>query len=83
MKEDNGYQGVGATAFDLPNSQHPDYTNKIYYGDQRVPHPINDAAKPAQVGPYLRSMLRAPHPTNSAAKIVDHAKTMRQVLSSK
>lgn len=45
MKENNGDQGVGATAFDLPNSQHPGYANKIYYGNQHVPTPCNKAAE--------------------------------------
>lgn len=45
MKEENGDQGVGATAFDYPNSQHPGYANKIYYGNQNVPRPTNSSAK--------------------------------------
>ena len=43
-KENNGSQDVGATAFDYPNSQHPNYTNHIYYGDQFVPMPNNTKA---------------------------------------
>jgi hypothetical protein len=45
MKEENGTQDVGATAFDCPNSQHPGYENRIYYGNQRVPRPTNSDAK--------------------------------------
>ena len=44
-KEENGNQDVGATAFDLPNSEHPGYPNNIYYGNQHVPHPTNSHAK--------------------------------------
>ena len=44
MKESN-YQGVGATAFDLPNSQYPYPHQKIFYGGTPVPHPTNSAAK--------------------------------------
>jgi len=58
MKEDNGDQGVGATAFDLPNSQHPDYTNKIHYGDQRVPHPTNSAAKVTPHAEVMRAFVQ-------------------------
>lgn len=43
--KDNNDQGVGATAFDLPNSQHPMYENKIYYTNHKVPRPTNIAAK--------------------------------------
>lgn len=57
MKEENGSQDVGATAFDLSNSQHPGYTNKIYYGDQRVPHPTNSAAKITPKGEVVRAVL--------------------------
>ena len=45
MKEDNGNQDVGATAFDLPNSQNPKPHAPIYYGNQYVPRPTNSAAK--------------------------------------
>jgi len=45
MKEDNGDQGVGATAFDLPNSQNPRPHDKAFYGSTPVPHPTNSAAK--------------------------------------
>ena len=57
MKEDNGSQDVGATAFDYPNSQHPRYENKIHYGDQRVPHPTNSAAKVVEPGKVMRAVL--------------------------
>jgi len=44
MKDTND-QGVGATAFDYSNDQHPAYTNNIYHTNMRVPHPTNNAAK--------------------------------------
>lgn len=44
MKEDNGDQGVGATAFDYPNSQNPKPHAKPFYGNQRVPKPCNHEA---------------------------------------
>lgn len=59
MKEDNGNQEVGATAFDLPNSQHPDYANKIYYGNQYVPHPTNEAAKKVDPAKVMNETLYA------------------------
>lgn len=57
MKEENGSQDVGATAFDLPNGQHPGYANKIHYGDQRVPHPTNSAAKIVPRDEVMRQVL--------------------------
>ena len=57
MKETNGDQGVGATAFDYPNSQHPGYENKIYYGNQHVPRPTNSAAKVTHAGEVMRAVL--------------------------
>lgn len=57
MKEDNGNQDVGATAFDYPNSQHPGYVNKIYYGNQHVPHPTNSAAKITPQAEVMRAVL--------------------------
>lgn len=59
MKEENGYQGVGATEFDYPNSQHPGYENKIYYGNQHVPHPTNRAAKITNHAKVMRQVLDA------------------------
>ena len=56
MAADN-QEGVGATAFDLPNSQHPGYENKIHYGDQRVPHPTNSAAKIVRPDEIMRAVL--------------------------
>lgn len=38
-------EDVGATAFELPNSQNPRPHFKAYYGGTPVPHPTNDAAK--------------------------------------
>ena len=57
MKEDNGSQDVGATAFDLPNSQHPNYTNHIHYGPQFVPHPTNSAAKEVDHAKVMNQVL--------------------------
>ncbi len=57
MKEDNGYQGVGATEFDLPNSQHPEYENKIHHTKMRVPHPTNEAAKNVDHAKAMRQVL--------------------------
>ena len=57
MKEDNGAQDVGATAFDYPNSQHPGYTNHIHYGPQFVPKPTNSAAKVTRADEVMRQVL--------------------------
>ncbi len=58
MKEDNGSQNVGATAFDYPNSQHPGYENKIHYGNQYVPKPTNAAAKITHPNEVMRAVLQ-------------------------
>lgn len=58
MKEDNGSQDIGATAFDYPNSQHPGYENKIYYGNQHVPKPTNEMAKHLQPFEVMRAVLQ-------------------------
>ena len=58
-KETDGYQGVGATAFDHPNSQHPYKPNKIYYGNQHVPHPTNARAKVVNHAKVMEQVLRA------------------------
>ncbi len=57
MKEDNGQQDVGATAFDLPNSQHPGYENKIFHTSVKVPHPTNSAAKVTPKSEVMRAVL--------------------------
>ncbi len=59
MKEENGNQGVGATAFDYPNSQHPDYENKIYHTKVKVPHPTNSAAKVTHPEKVMQQVLNA------------------------
>jgi hypothetical protein len=59
MKEENGDQGVGATAFDYPNSQHPDYENKIYHTKVKVPHPTNSAAKVVHPEAVMKQVLEA------------------------
>lgn len=38
-------EDVGATAFDLPNGQHPFKENHIRYGNQHVPKPNNKASE--------------------------------------
>ena len=58
MKETNGEQGVGASEFDLSNSQHPNYRNNIYYGNQSVPHPTNSRAKEVNKEKVLSSFLK-------------------------
>lgn len=59
MKEENGDQGVGATAFDYPNGQHPGYDNKIYHTAHKVPHPTNNAAKMVRPVEVMRQVLEA------------------------
>lgn len=59
MKEDNMVGGVGVTAFDLPNMQHPNYVNTIYYGNIRVPHPTNAAAKKVDHAKVMRQTVEA------------------------
>lgn len=54
MKEENGSQDVGATAFDYPNEQHPNYENKIYHTRMKVPHPTNAAAKVVNATEIMR-----------------------------
>ena len=44
-KETNGTQDVGATAFDMPNSQNPYGKPPIHYGSTKVPHPNNSTAE--------------------------------------
>ncbi len=59
MKEDNMVGGVGVTAFDYPNGQHPGYENKIYYGNQNVPRPTNEAAKKVNGAEVLAETMYA------------------------
>ncbi len=59
MKEDNGSQDVGATAFDYPNSQHPGYENRIYHTSHKVPHPTNSAAKVVRPDAIMGQVLEA------------------------
>jgi hypothetical protein len=59
MKEENGYQGVGATEFDYPNSMNPKPHAPIYYGNQHVPHPTNSAAKIVQPEKIMKQVLDA------------------------
>ncbi len=59
MKEDNMVGGVGVTTFDLPNMQHPGYANKIHYGNIKVPHPTNTAAKHVDAAKVMGQTLKA------------------------
>ena len=59
MKEDNGNQDVGATAFNYPNSMNPYPDAAIYYGNQRVPHPTNQAAKMVDHAKVMNQVIRA------------------------
>lgn len=59
MKEENGSQDVGATTFDYPNSQHPDYENRIYHTKVKVPHPTNSAAKVTNAGKVMQQVMDA------------------------
>ena len=57
MKEENGNQDVGATAFDYPNEQHPNYENKIYHTRMKVPHPTNSSAKNVDASKIMSQVL--------------------------
>ncbi len=57
MKEDNGAQDVGATAFDLPNSQHLGVDSKVYHTSMKVPHPTNNAAKRVDAAKIMGQVL--------------------------
>jgi hypothetical protein len=59
MKEENGDQGVGATAFDYPNGQHPTYENHIYHTKDHVPRRVNEAAKRADGAKIMRQVNEA------------------------
>lgn len=59
MKEENGDQGVGATAFDMPNSLNPGKHHHYYYGDQHVPRPNNAAAMRCEPAKIMRQVLDA------------------------
>lgn len=41
----NNDEGVGATEFDLPNSQNPRPQAPIFHTNERVPRPTNNQAK--------------------------------------
>jgi hypothetical protein len=59
MKEENGDQGVGATAFDYPNNQHPNYENRIYHTSIKVPKPNNAAAMNVDHAKVMNQVLNA------------------------
>lgn len=59
MKEEDGYQGVGATAFDYPNNVAPSNYNDIRYGKTRVPHPTNAEAKVVDHQKVMEQVLAA------------------------
>jgi hypothetical protein len=54
MKEDNGSQDVGATAFDYPTGQHPNYENRIYHTNVKVPRPNNSGAMKVNADEIMR-----------------------------
>lgn len=58
MKEENK-EDVGATAFDLPNSQNPLPHHNIYYGNQYVPRPTNAKAKIVNPMEIMEQVLKA------------------------
>lgn len=57
MKEESGDQGVGATAFDLPNGQHPDYINRVYHTKVKVPRPNNSGAMVVDHSKVMKQVL--------------------------
>lgn len=57
MKEENGSQNVGATAFDLPSGQAPFPHFKAFYGSTPVPHPTNSAAKVTHPAEVMKQVL--------------------------
>ncbi len=59
MKEDNGMQDVGATAFDYPTEQYPLSKQSIYYGNPHVPKPRNHQAMVTHPGEVMRQVNEA------------------------
>lgn len=59
MKENSMSESVGATAFDLPNSQNPQPHFKAMYGNQHVPHPTNEKAKKVDHSKVMRQVREA------------------------
>jgi hypothetical protein len=58
-KEEDGAQGVGATAFDLPNNQNPRPPAAIHYGNPYVPHPVNREAMQVNGEAIMRQVNEA------------------------
>lgn len=54
---DKNIEDVGATAFDLPNSQNPRPYAKAHYGTMPVPHPTNNASKVTHPSEVMRAVL--------------------------
>lgn len=52
-------ESSGATAFDLPNNMKPAPYNQIYYGNQYVPRPTNNAAKVCNPNEIMNHVLKA------------------------
>jgi len=52
-------EGVGATEFDLPNSQNPAPHFKAMYGNTPVPHPTNSAAKKVNGSAIMSAVMAA------------------------
>jgi hypothetical protein len=58
-KQDANIQNVGATEFDYPNDQAPYPHFKAYYGNIKVPHPTNEAAKHVDHAMCMNEVLYA------------------------
>lgn len=56
MKESIDEQGVGATAFDLPNDQNPWPYKRAYHTNMRVPKPTNESAKKVDHAKIMRQV---------------------------
>lgn len=59
MREENGDQGVGATAFDMPNGKHPGYENKIFHTKNKVPKPNNSSAMNCEPSKVMRQVMES------------------------
>ncbi len=54
---EKNYEGIGATEFDLPDSQNPEPHAPIYHTKTKVPHPTNTAAKMCDGAKIMRQVL--------------------------
>lgn len=55
-KEENGDQGIGATAFDYPNNVAPQNYNDIYHTKMKVPRPNNALAEKVNADAIMRAV---------------------------